>query len=62
MVQRLSDEINRIQAQPDMIAKVRSMNIRLPSAKSPEQFRLLVADDLRGWKRVVNENGIAVSG
>lgn len=60
VVQRLSDEINRIQGQPDMIARVTSLNIGPPPAGSPEQFRQLVVDDFSTWKRIVAETGITM--
>jgi tripartite-type tricarboxylate transporter receptor subunit TctC len=58
IVQRLNAEINRIQHQPDMVAKVTAMNISAPPTKSPEQFRATVLHDLQQWKKIVAESGI----
>jgi tripartite-type tricarboxylate transporter receptor subunit TctC len=60
IVQRLNEEINKIQALPEMAARVRSMNIAAPPTKSPDQFRAIVAEDLQVWKKIVADTGITV--
>lgn len=60
IVQRLSDEINHIQAQPDMTKRVASMNISMPGQKTPDQFRAIIAKDLALWKKIVTDAGITV--
>jgi tripartite-type tricarboxylate transporter receptor subunit TctC len=60
IVQRLNAEINRIQQQPEMTAKVTALNIAAPPSRSPEQFRMLLADDLQTWRKIVADTGITV--
>jgi tripartite-type tricarboxylate transporter receptor subunit TctC len=58
IVQRLNEEINKIQSQPDMAARVRSLNIAPPPVRSPDDFRAIVAKDLQMWKKIVADAGI----
>jgi tripartite-type tricarboxylate transporter receptor subunit TctC len=58
IVQRLSEEINRISHQPDMVARSAALNISPPQAKSPEQFRTIIGHDLQVWKKIVTDAGI----
>lgn len=60
IVQRLNEEINKIQALPEMAARVKSMNIASPPTKSADQFRAIVAEDLQVWKKIVADTGITV--
>ncbi|WP_256330529.1 tripartite tricarboxylate transporter substrate binding protein [Variovorax sp. YR216] len=60
IVQRLNTEINKIQQQPDMVAKVTAMNIAPPPTKSPDAFRSMMIQDLQMWKRIVADTGITV--
>jgi tripartite-type tricarboxylate transporter receptor subunit TctC len=60
IIQRLSDEINRIHAQPEMVAKMEFLNVGLPQAKSPEQFRSIIAKDTQTWKKIVADAGITL--
>lgn len=60
IVQRLNEEIMKIQALPEMTARVKSMNISVPPTKTPERFRALVEEDLQIWKKIVAETGITV--
>lgn len=60
IVQRLSDEINRIQALPETAAKMMSMNLEPPPIKTPEQFRAIVQNDLEIWRKIVAVSGITI--
>jgi len=60
IVQRLNEEINKIQALPEMAARVKSMNIAAPPTKTADQFRAIVAEDLQVWKKIVADTGITV--
>jgi len=60
IIQRLSDELNRIHATPEMAAKMEAMNVGMPIAKTPEQFRTIIANDLQTWKKIVADAGITV--
>jgi len=58
IVQRLNADINRIQQQPDMVAKAAAMNITAPPAKSPALFKSTVVHDLNMWKKIIIDAGI----
>lgn len=58
LLQRLSDEINRIQAQPEMVAKALQMNVSPSQLKTPAEFGVVVANDLKLWKSIVSDAGI----
>jgi tripartite-type tricarboxylate transporter receptor subunit TctC len=60
IVQRLSIEINRIQALPETATKLMSMNLQPPPIKTPEQFRAIVQNDLQTWRKIVADSGITV--
>jgi tripartite-type tricarboxylate transporter receptor subunit TctC len=60
IVQRLSEEINRIQSQPEMVARVAALNIAAPPVRSPDQFRAIIAQDLKLWKQIVADAHISV--
>jgi tripartite-type tricarboxylate transporter receptor subunit TctC len=60
IIQRLSEEINRIHAHPEMAAKMEFLNVGQPQAKTPEQFRSVIAKDLQTWKKVVTDAGITL--
>jgi tripartite-type tricarboxylate transporter receptor subunit TctC len=60
IVQRLSEDINRIQSQPDMVARVAALNIAAPPVRSPDQFRAIIAQDLKLWKHIVADAQISV--
>jgi tripartite-type tricarboxylate transporter receptor subunit TctC len=58
IVQTLAGEINRIQAQPDMVARITSLNVSPPTVNTPEQFGRVVTADFQTWKRIVADAGI----
>lgn len=60
IVQRLSDEINKIQAQPDMPAKLAFFNVAPSPLRTPDQFRAVIAKDLVTWKKIVTDAGITL--
>lgn len=60
IVQRLNEEIMKIQMLPEMTARVKSLNIAVPPKKSPEQFRALVVEDTAVWKKIVTDTGITL--
>ncbi|WP_252374561.1 tripartite tricarboxylate transporter substrate binding protein [Hydrogenophaga sp. 2FB] len=60
VVQRLNDEIMKIQLQPEVSTRVKSLNIAIPPTKSPEQFRSLVVEDTTVWKKIVTDAGITL--
>lgn len=60
IVKRLSDEINKIQASPDMAELLSRLNFEPPPMKSPEEFRKIVETDLATWKKIATDAKISV--
>jgi tripartite-type tricarboxylate transporter receptor subunit TctC len=60
IITRLNDEVQRIQAQPEMIARIAAFNVTPSALHTPEQFRQVVAADLQTWKKIVADAGITV--
>lgn len=58
ILQRLSEEINRIQAQPEMVARALQMNVSPSQLTTPAEFASVVANDLRLWRGIVADAGI----
>lgn len=58
ILQRLSDEINKIQAQPEMVNRALQMNVSPSQLKTPGEFASVVGADLRLWKSIVSDAGI----
>jgi tripartite-type tricarboxylate transporter receptor subunit TctC len=60
IVQRLSEEINKIQALPQTAARLAALNLEPPPVKTAEEFRAIVLNDLQTWRKVVTEAGVKV--
>lgn len=60
IVERLTAEVNRIQAMPDTAAKMAAMNFEPPPVKTSAQFRSIVLKDLQTWKKLVTDAGITL--
>jgi tripartite-type tricarboxylate transporter receptor subunit TctC len=60
IVQRLSDEVNRIHEMAEMGAKMTALNVSPPKAKTPEQFGTIIANDLQTWRKIVSDAKITV--
>lgn len=60
IVKRLSDEINKIQASPEMAKLMAKLNFEAPPKKTPEQFRDIVQNDLATWKKIAADANISV--
>lgn len=58
IVQRLSDEVNRVQRSPEMAALMSGANFEPPPVKTQAQFREIVERDYRTWKKIVADAGI----
>lgn len=52
VTKRLPDEINRVQASPDMAALMNSLNFTPPPIKTQAQFRDIVVNELQVWKKI----------
>ena len=60
IVKRLSEEINKIQASPEMAALMKNINYEPPPVKTPAQFREIVLNDLQAWKKIAADSSITL--
>lgn len=60
IVKRLSDEINKVQASPEMAALMQRINFEPPPIKTQAQFRDIVLHDLQAWKKLAADAGVAL--
>ena len=60
IVQRLTTEINKIQASPEMAKRMEDLNFEPPPVKSQEQFRDIVVNDLKTWKQIAADADIKI--
>lgn len=58
IIERLSVEVNKIQRQPEIAAKMTALNFEPPPVKTPAQFKSIVANDLQMWRKIVQDAGI----
>lgn len=52
IVDRLSGEINKIQTSPDTAKRMEGMNLEPPPVKSVEEFKAIVAADVKMWTQI----------
>lgn len=57
IVKRLNDEIHRAIASPDMRERLATSALE-PAPNSPEQFRVMVASEIKRWTAVIRDAGI----
>lgn len=60
IVKRLSDEINKIQASPEMATLMQNVNFEPPPVKTQAQFRDIVRNDLQVWKKLAADAGVVL--
>ena len=60
ILKRLTEEINKVQASPEIAARMRDMNFAPPPVISAEDFKRIVQTDLKTWKSIVTDAGITV--
>ena len=58
ILRRLNEEINKIQATPELQAQMARMNFEPPPVKSAAQFRDIVVNDLQTWKKIASDSNI----
>lgn len=58
ITERLNAEINRIQASGDMARRMESMNLEPPPVKTAEEFRAIIAADVKMWSSIAREFNI----
>ena len=60
IVQRLTDEVNEIQASPEMAKFMNTLNLEPPPVKTQAQFRDLFVSDLALWKTLASQAGVSL--
>ena len=60
IVKRLSDEINKVQASPEMAALMQNINFEPPPIKTQTQFHDIVRNDLQAWKKLAADAGVTL--
>ncbi|EKZ99687.1 ABC transporter substrate-binding protein [Cupriavidus sp. HMR-1] len=60
IVKRLSDEVNKAQASPDLAATMKAMNFGPPPVKTSVQFGETVSHDLDVWSKIATDAGIQI--
>ena len=55
IVKRLADEVNKVQASPDLAAMMKSMNFGPPPVKTSVQFGETVSNDLQAWSKIAGD-------
>jgi len=58
MVERMNAEINKILKTSEMAKRMEGMNFEPPPAKSVEEFKAIVARDLKTWQTIASEANI----
>ena len=57
-VERLNREINAIQRSPDMMKRMEGLNLEPPPVKTPDEFKAIIANDLKVWQSIAKEFNI----
>lgn len=58
VLKRLNEEVNRIQTRPETAAEFARRNYEPPPAKSLDEFKEIVKNDLVTWKEIVRKGNI----
>ena len=57
IVAKLNVEVNRALREPDVVAKL-ALQGTTPAGSTPEEFRALIANEIRSWKEVAQKANI----
>lgn len=60
IVKRLADEINKIQASPELATLMQNINFEPPPMKTQAQFQSIFLNDLQAWKKLAADVGVTV--
>lgn len=55
---RLNTEINKIQASAEMAKRMETMNLEQPPVKTAEEFKAIIAADVKMWSSIAKESNI----
>ncbi len=56
---RLNAEINKVQKSPEMAKRMEGWNLESPPAKTPEEFKTIIARDVKLWSSIAKEANIS---
>jgi tripartite-type tricarboxylate transporter receptor subunit TctC len=56
---RLNAEINKVQKSPEMAKRMEGWNLEPPPAKTPEEFKAIIARDVKLWSSIAKEANIS---
>lgn len=59
ILDRLNAEINKIQKSPEMMKRMEGLNLEPPPVKTPEEFKAIIANDLKVWASIAKEFSIS---
>jgi len=59
IVDRLNAEINRIQKTPEMMKRMEALNLEPPPIRTPDEFRSIIANDLKVWASIARDHKIS---
>lgn len=60
IVERMNAEVNKILKTPEMHKRMETMNFEPPPAKSVEEFKAILARDLKTWQGIATDAGISL--
>ena len=60
VVERMNAEINKILTTPDMNKRMETMNFAPPPTKSVEEFKAILAKDLKTWHSIAADVGVVM--
>lgn len=55
---RLNSEINKVQASAEMAKRMETMNFEPPPVKTPEEFKAIIAADVKMWSTIAKDSNI----
>ncbi len=56
---RLNAEINKVQKSPEMAKRMEGWNLEPPPAKTPDEFKAIIARDVKLWSSIAKEANIS---
>lgn len=59
ITERLNLEINKIQKSPEMAKRMENWNFEPPPVKTPEEFRTILAQDLKVWSGIAKDANVS---
>lgn len=59
ILERLSAEINKVQKSPEMMKRMEGLNLEPPPVKTPEEFKAIIANDLKVWASIAKDANIS---